>query len=259
MTGHHDGFTLDTWTPSPRHLLRVGCLNDVTADWPPGDVYEVGAGTGDVTRRFIERGFKVTAFDLGADSRDMLRARFGPDIEVVDDPADLGETRFDYVMAFEVLEHIADDRTALQEWLVRLRPGGRVLFSVPAHQRKFGDADRVVGHVRRYERPELAALLTGAGLVDIELFNYGFPLGNALRLTQTGLRAISGHRAAGADDEDDRISRTVRSGVETASPLNRLRRLSTPTMLRPFTAAQRLAYGRDWSDGYVATAVRPPA
>ncbi|MEL7157397.1 MAG: methyltransferase domain-containing protein, partial [Actinomycetota bacterium] len=59
----------------------------------------------------------------------------------------MGDTRFDYVMAFEVLEHITDDRAALEEWLRRLRPGGRVLFSVPAHQRKYGDADRAVGHV----------------------------------------------------------------------------------------------------------------
>ncbi|MEL7157398.1 MAG: hypothetical protein AAFN30_12460 [Actinomycetota bacterium] len=134
-----------------------------------------------------------------------------------------------------------------------------MLFSVPAHQRKYGDADRAVGHVRRYERCELAALLAGAGLVDIELHNYGFPLGNALRLAENGLRALTGKRTAGPGGEDDRVERTVRSGVETAPPLNRLRRLSTPALLRPFAVAQRSAYRFDWSDGYVTTAVKPAA
>ncbi|MEM9135220.1 MAG: class I SAM-dependent methyltransferase [Actinomycetota bacterium] len=259
MTRHHDGFALDAWTPSPRHLLRVGCLADVTADWPPGDVYEVGAGTGDVTSRFVARGFKMTAYDLGEHSRDVLRRRFGPDVTVIDDPEHLGGARFDYLFAFEVLEHIADDRGALLGWLQHLRPGGRVLFSVPAHQRKYSDADRAVGHVRRYERGELEALLTGAGLIDVELHNYGFPLGNALRYTQNAVRTATGNRATTADEEDDRIARGVESGVSTASPLNRLRKLSTPALLRPFATVQRVAYGRDWSDGYVATAVRPPS
>ncbi len=248
---------LDARTPSPGHLLRVGCIADVTASWPPGSVFEIGAGTGDVTARFIDRGFTVTAFDLGEASRLLLRDRFGDRITVVDDPDRLADRCFDYVFAFEVLEHIVEDRAALASWIERLQPGGRVLFSVPAHQHKFGDADRAAGHLRRYERPELAALLRGAGLVDIELHNYGFPMGNALRWTRTGVRALTGSRSRGAESEQDRVARTIDSGVRTAAPLDRLRRLSNPSVLQPFTVLQRLTYQRDWSDGYVATAVRP--
>lgn len=248
---------LESWTPSPRHLLRVGCIADVTADWRPGTVLEIGAGTGDVTGRFIDRGFQVTAHDLGAESRSLLRRRFGDGIVVIDETDQAPADHFDYLFAFEVLEHIVDDVDALASWVSHLRPEGRVLISVPAHQRKYGDADRAVGHVRRYERETLAELLSRSGLVDVELHNYGFPLGNALRWTQTGARVISGNRAEPAAEEADRIARTVSSGVKTASPLNRVRRLSTPQVMQPFAAVQRLAYRRDWSDGYVATAVRP--
>ena len=45
-----------------------------------------------------------------------------------------GET-FDLVCAFEVLEHIEDDDAALTEWRARVRPGGRLLLSVPASER----------------------------------------------------------------------------------------------------------------------------
>lgn len=259
MTTRSDGYQVDAWTPSPRHLLRVGCIADVTHAWSPGSVYEIGAGTGDVTSRFIDRGFVVTAYDLGTESRAVLRSRFGDRIRVIDSPARLGDETFDYVFAFEVLEHIVDDRAALGEWIERLRPGGRLLVSVPAHQHKYSDADRAVGHVRRYERSELEALLTGVGLEQIELANYGFPMGNALRWTQNGLRQITGNRAERPDDEQERIDRTVRSGVQTASPLNKLRRLSSPPAMQPFARLQRIAYRRDWSDGYVVTAVRPTA
>lgn len=252
-------YELDSWTPSPRHLLRVGCINDVTKDWTPGTVFEIGAGTGDVTGRFVDRGFVVTAHDLGAESRALLRGRFGDRISVVDQAADAPLDWFDYVFAFEVLEHIVDDLAALTSWLAHLRPGGRALLSVPAHQRKYGDADRAVGHVRRYDHGELTSLLTDSGLVDVQLYNYGFPAGNALRWTRTGARVLTGNRTDAAQEEEERVARTVDSGIRTASTLNRARRLSTPRMMRPFAAVQRLAYNRDWSDGYVATAARPAA
>lgn len=247
----------DGWTPSPRHLLRVACIADVTADWQPGSVFEVGAGTGDVTSRFVDRGFTVTAHDLGHESRQILRERFRSRITVVDNPADVGPESVDYLFAFEVLEHIVDDLEALQGWVGHLRPGGRVLVSVPAHQRKYGDADRAVGHVRRYERHQLTALLVDAGLESVRLHNYGFPMGNALRWTQTGARVLTGNRATEPAAESDRVRRTVTSGVKTATPLNRVQRLSKPQVIRPFAAVQRLAYRRDWSDGYVASAIRP--
>ena len=39
--------------------------------------------------------------------------------------------------AFEVLEHIEDDKAWLTERAGRLRPGGWLMISVPAHQRQF--------------------------------------------------------------------------------------------------------------------------
>jgi SAM-dependent methyltransferase len=247
---------MEEWTPSPRHILRVSCITDVTAGWTPGTVLEVGAGTGHITGLFVDRGFTVTATDLGARSRQLLRQRFGPAVTVVDD-LDQMAGPVDYLMAFEVLEHIEDDLVALKGWLEHLRPGGRVLISVPAHRRKFGDPDRAVGHVRRYDRADLVDLLTGAGLIDIELANYGFPLGNIMRLAKTSARALTRRRVEEAEGEAERVARTVQSGVVTAPSINRVGALSTPRFLAPFVAVQKLAFGRDWSDGYVATAATP--
>ncbi len=247
------------WVPTPKHLLRVGCISDVTAGWKPGRVLEMGAGTGDVTSRFVARGFTFTCYDIGEESRRLVAERFAdePAVSVVETPEDLPEAGFDYLMAFEVLEHVRDDAGVLAEWIRFLAPGGRVLFSVPAHQRKFDDQDRAVGHVRRYERADLAGLLSGVGLVDIEVINYGFPLGNATRLAQKLGRRVTGRTVVDAMDPDEQVDRSMDSGVETAGWLSRLAPILRPEVFKPFTVGQRLAYGRDWGDGYVATGRLP--
>jgi SAM-dependent methyltransferase len=87
---------------------------------------------------------------------------------------------FDAVCAFEVLEHIEDDRAAVAGWLRHLRPGGWLLVSVPAGARRFGATDVKAGHFRRYDRSDLTVVLEGAGLEDTRIVAYGFPLGYAL-------------------------------------------------------------------------------
>jgi 2-polyprenyl-3-methyl-5-hydroxy-6-metoxy-1,4-benzoquinol methylase len=43
----------------------------------------------------------------------------------------LGETRFDALVFSDVLEHVYDPRTALEKYLEFVKPGGKVLISVP--------------------------------------------------------------------------------------------------------------------------------
>ena len=79
-----------------------------------------------------------------------------------------------------MLEHIEDDEAALTRWLRPLRPGGWVLVSVPHGRDRFGPQDERVGHHRRYDRADLESLLARAGLGELTVVSYGFPLGNAL-------------------------------------------------------------------------------
>src|SRR5205807_9201048 len=88
--------------------------------------------------------------------------------------------QFDLVCAFEVLEHIADERAALAAWRERLRPGGRLLLSVPAGESRYGAADRHVGHYRRYETHRLEELLREVGFEVIHSERIGLPLGYVL-------------------------------------------------------------------------------
>jgi len=66
---------------------------------------------------------------------------------------------FDLVAAFEVLEHIENDKKAFSEIARVLKPGGFLIFSVPLRQEIFNEFDRIAGHKRRYEITELEKLL----------------------------------------------------------------------------------------------------
>src|SRR5690606_26256516 len=43
------------WRPTPKFILRNDCLQEAVASWTPGRFVEVGAGTGTLTRTFLER------------------------------------------------------------------------------------------------------------------------------------------------------------------------------------------------------------
>lgn len=114
------------------------------------------------------------------------------------------DAAFDAVVAFEVLEHIEDDIAALSAWVRWLEPGGIVVLSVPAYADRFGPWDVAVGHFRRYERSQLAAVMTAAGLEEVEIEPWGFPLG----LLSEWVR----HRLAPDHEGLDDQERTLKSG-----------------------------------------------
>ena len=151
--------------------------------------------------------------------------------------------------AFEVLEHIDDDRAALGAWLMLLRPGGRLMLTVPPFQQRFGAADRRVGHVRRYEPDGLVGTLRSAGFVDVEATLFGFPFG---RVLEVGRNALA--RAAPSDQPAD--VRTAESGrwVQPSDGMGRL----THALALPARLAQRPFIGSSRGSGLFALARRPP-
>lgn len=238
----------------PKLVLRESCVDDLSRSWPKGRFLEMGAGTGHMTRIFLERGFTGAAYDLGEDSRQAMRvnlAQFGSRMRVFDDIAELAEGSFDYLFAFEVLEHIDEDAAALTEWSRFLRPGGRLLISVPAHSRKYGRSDELVGHVRRYEKKPLRRMLQEAGFEQVRIVNYGFPI--------TELTRSVSNRLVKGDHSYDGMSateRSIRSAQAKPRVINKVLSVFSGSLAQPFCIVQRWFYKLDWGDGYVATAIK---
>ncbi len=239
----------------PKLILRESCVNDMSRHWPQGSFLEMGAGTGHMTRIFLQRGFHGACYDLGDESRQRIRhnlKEFGARIRVLDDASELTGEQFDYLLAFEVLEHIDEDESALCSWAEHVKPGGRVLLSVPAHSRKYGRSDELVGHVRRYEKAQLHALLAEAGFEDIRIVNYGFPITELTRRVSNAL--------VKRDRSYDDLGPTERSILSAQSQPRRIQKLLglfSGKLVAPFCVVQRWFYARDLGDGYVATGTLP--
>jgi SAM-dependent methyltransferase len=73
------------------------------------------------------------------------------------------DASFDLVGAFDVLEHCEPEQKAVAELARVLRPGGRLLMSVPAYQWAWSDFDDQNGHYRRYTRGRAVAALEAGG------------------------------------------------------------------------------------------------
>jgi hypothetical protein len=132
-----------------------------------------------------------------------------------------------------------------------LKPGGRILASVPAHQRKYGRSDEIVGHVRRYEKQELRGLLEATGSGDIRIVNYGFPVTEATRRLSNWM--IRNDRSY---EDMTPAQRSIRSAQAQPKVINRVLAPIGDGLFTPFCVIQRWFYERDWGDGYVATGVK---
>ncbi len=240
----------------PKLILRESAIDDITTDWPPGTFLETGAGTGYMTRKFLDKGYSGACYELSEEARSQIRdnlSMYNDHMDVLDSLEQLGNKEFDYLLSFEVLEHIENDAEALEAWTRHLKPNGRLLLSVPAHQRKFSTDDEMVGHVRRYERSELKELLQNAGYTDIEMINYGFPITEITRPLGNYI-----NRKETVSETTDAVELSKQSSYSRKPSARRFIARVGEKPILPFTAVQRLFYHRDWGDGIVATARKRP-
>ena len=86
---------------------------------------------------------------------------------------------FDVILMLDVLEHIEDDRAALNKLLGLLKPGGYAILTVPALGWLWSVHDDINLHFRRYYRRPLRKLLIQSGFHVRQLkylFGWSLPL-----------------------------------------------------------------------------------
>lgn len=82
----------------------------------------------------------------------------------------------DLVLATDVIEHLDDDLAGLREIARVLKPGGKVLISVPAFPSLWGLQDRVAHHRRRYRMKLLRDHVERANLRVSRAYHFNFIL-----------------------------------------------------------------------------------
>jgi SAM-dependent methyltransferase len=135
-------------------------------------ILELGCGTGHNLAMLSGFGH-VDGLELDEEARALSEKRLGR--KVMSSPlpelAGVPDQSYDLIGAFDVIEHIADDRAALVSIAAKLKSTGKFVMTVPAHQWMWSAHDVVNHHKRRYSKRGLKALIDGSPM-KLELVGY---------------------------------------------------------------------------------------
>lgn len=142
-----------------------------------GDILEAGCGTGVFTEKLTYYG---NTWALDSDEECIKKTS-----QLVGNKALVGygnleadrfffkNKKFNSIVCLNVLEHIKNEGVALNNLYRLLKTGGYLVLLVPAHNWLFGEMDKTLGHLRRYDKKKLAQKieLTGFKIVSNKRLN----------------------------------------------------------------------------------------
>jgi ubiquinone/menaquinone biosynthesis C-methylase UbiE len=128
-------------------------------------ILEVGSGISPM----MTPANRITYLDLSFAALQILKDSYGKGWYVVADCMSLPfkSSIFSHTISSEVLEHLADDRQAINELARVLKPSGHFIVTFPHRKFYFAIDDRFVNHFRRYELHEMLDRLKDAGFRPI--------------------------------------------------------------------------------------------
>jgi len=175
----------------PSYVWRAGqqrrfeMIVQAAGDRLRGTILENGCGVGTYLEKLAGSGSRVIGLEYDFERAAEARTRSKEIINAAGEYVPLPSSTFDLVLSHEVLEHVADDRRAVEEIVRVLRTGGLLALFVPNRgypfethgvywrgKYHFGNKllvnylpaflrDRLAPHVRAYTRRDLTRLFAG--------------------------------------------------------------------------------------------------
>jgi glycosyltransferase involved in cell wall biosynthesis len=160
---------LNSLTGTPQYL---SWLTRVLRPYLGDTVLEIGAGLGNMTGRLMGKKLRYVAGEKDPLYLHALRNRFlrTPSVTVCqldpESPADFEpwKGQFESVLCVNLLETVQDPKAVLKSMAACLKPGGALLALVPQGRSLYGTLDKGMGHQRRFDAPEMGAMLAELGL-----------------------------------------------------------------------------------------------
>ncbi len=138
-------------------------------------ILNVGVATGYTSVLLKSISTNITSVEYDEECFDFTNQNV-PDIGLVQGSIlelDFQDNEFDLVCAFDVIEHIEDDKLGLSEMERVCKPDGHVVITVPAFMSIWSHHDVINHHFRRYKKKQLKSLFSDTSkLVFLSYFNF---------------------------------------------------------------------------------------
>jgi len=139
----------------------------------PRKVLDIGSGAGNMAHHLAHYG-QVIGLDYNPRPLGMAKQRGLTASQGMGNQLPFDDNEFDLVALLDTVEHIADEFGVFEECLRVLKPGGKLMVTVPAFMWLWSYNDEINDHERRYTVPELRQKLelTGFSVRRISYNNF---------------------------------------------------------------------------------------
>lgn len=170
---YHD-VEIDHWWFKSRRKYLLDLVKDAPKD---SKILDIGCSSGIFLKDLESLGFKTEnlfGVDISETAIKNCKAN-GIQHCFVMDAQDITLTEtFDIIIASDCLEHLEDDKKALENWNSLLKIGGKMYVFVPAFMSLWSYHDEVNMHFRRYTNTELKSKLIAEKLEIIKSSYWNF-------------------------------------------------------------------------------------
>jgi SAM-dependent methyltransferase len=174
----YDVYNEDRWWWS---VGRRALVDKVWKRYGSGDgeeprILDIGCGAGSTIKE-LEKVGRGYGLDVSGTALKYCRER-GIESVCLAGASDLPyvDNLFSLVISIDVLEHVENDVGAIREMSRVAKPGGLILFTVPAFQFLWSRRDEQCHHVRRYRLGEVKEKAAAAGLKILRATYINLPL-----------------------------------------------------------------------------------
>lgn len=154
------------WFVAKRRIIRslVDRYAPTERDGARPRLLDIGCGTGGLLNDMQAR-YEVHGLDSAPEAREACAQRgFSVEHCWLPDEIPAPDGAFEACVMSDVLEHVEDDRGSVKAAAQKLRPGGVMVCTVPAHMWLWTSRDEHHHHFRRYAKKQYDALFEDCGL-----------------------------------------------------------------------------------------------
>ena len=132
-------------------------------------ILNIGVATG-ATNYILENYGNVTSIEYDKECADFTYQDSGKPILVASiEELPFKNNTFDIVCAFDVIEHVENDRKSVFEMHRLCNPGGNIFITVPAYMILWSNHDEVNQHLRRYQLKDIILLFKNTEVDGYEI------------------------------------------------------------------------------------------